>query len=73
MPLHPKSRRRSSRISPLPDEDSLSFINSSVENLDQSPFESIDDLVEDVNKYDLKKSPVMSNDNNCNKSCKLKI
>ena len=54
MPLHPKSRRRSSRISPLPDEDSLSFINSSVENLDQSPFESIDDLVEDVNKYDLK-------------------
>ncbi|CAX42926.1 uridine kinase, putative [Candida dubliniensis CD36] len=54
MPLHPKSRRRSSRISPLPDEDSLSFINSSVENLDQSPFESIDDLVEDVNKYELK-------------------
>lgn len=54
MPLHPKSRRRSSRISPLPDEDSLSFINSSVENLDQSPFESIDNLVEDVNKYDLK-------------------
>lgn len=54
MPLHPKSRRRSSRISPLPDKDSLSFINSSVENLDQSPFESIDDLVEDVNKYDLK-------------------
>ena len=32
----------------------MSFINSSVENLDQSPFESIDNLVEDVNKYDLK-------------------
>ncbi|RCK57339.1 Uridine kinase [Candida viswanathii] len=49
MPLNPKPRRRSSRISPIADEESLSFINSSVENLDPSPFESIDDLVDDMN------------------------
>lgn len=49
MPLNTKSRRRSSRIAPVANEESLSFINSSIENLDPSAIESVDDLVENLN------------------------
>ncbi|KAK6878735.1 Uridine kinase [Candida tropicalis] len=48
MPLNSKPRRRSSRIAPVADEESLSFINSSVENLEASPFESIDTSIENM-------------------------